>query len=211
MVRVAIADPFGIVRRGVRSIVEAHPDWIACGEAADGQDAIDLGLREKPDVMVLEIALPTVNGLTVIRRIRKMLPTTRVLVFTGFDDEETIGNSLSAGARGYLLKSESDHHLDAAISAVAVDRPYFSSPVSDLLLRGLRSGRRPTLLANFSSRELEVAQLVAEGHSNKVIARMLSLSIKTVESHRGGAMRKAGVRSAAELVRFAVSQNLIHA
>jgi DNA-binding NarL/FixJ family response regulator len=125
------------------------------------------------------------------------------------DDDETVSGGLAAGARGYVLKSDSEQYLAAAISALGANKPYFSSLVSEMLLDAAINDRKRSRLESFTVRELEVAQLIAEGNSNKQIARRLDISIKTVESHRSAAMRKAGVRSAAEFVRFAIKHNLI--
>ena len=209
MMRILIADDHEIVRRGVRQIVEAHPGWEVCGEAADGQEALNLAIQEKPDVMVLDVSLPIMNGIAVTRRLRQDAPQTKVLLFTMHDDDETVSAGLSAGARGYLLKMENEQLLETAISALGANRPYFSSVVSELLLDAAVHDRRKSRLESFTNRELEVAQLISEGNSNKHIARLLSLSVKTVESHRAAAMRKAGVHTTAEFVRFAIKQKLI--
>ena len=209
MLRILIADDHEIVRRGVRQIVEAHPGWEVCGEAADGQAALNLAIKEKPDVMVLDVSLPIMNGIAVTRRLRQDAPQTKVLLFTMHDDDETVSAGLSAGARGYLLKMENEQLLETAISALGANRPYFSSVVSELLLDAAVHDRRKSRLESFTNRELEVAQLISEGNSNKQIARQLQISVKTVESHRAAAMRKAGVRTAAEFVRFGIKHNLI--
>jgi DNA-binding NarL/FixJ family response regulator len=211
MLRVLIADDHEIVRRGIRDIIESHPGWEVCGEAADGQSALDLAVTQRPDVAVLDISLPVLNGIIVTRRLRQESPRTNVLLFTMHDDDETVSGGLAAGARGYLLKSDSEDHLEAAISALGANRPYFSSFVSELLLEAAISERKRSRLESFTMREIEVAQLIAEGNSNKQIARLLKISVKTVESHRAAAMRKADVRTAAEFVRFAIKHNLIRA
>jgi DNA-binding NarL/FixJ family response regulator len=211
MLRILIADDHDIVRRGVRDIVSSHPGWEVCGEASDGREALAIGLREKPDVVILDVSLPLLNGIGVTRQLRQALPKTEVLLFTMHDDEETVTSGLAVGARGYLHKTDSDQHLVAAVSALGAHRPYFSSAVSELLLNAALQDRKRSHLDLFTGRELEVAQLIAEGHSNKQIARMLTISVKTVESHRAAAMRKAGVRTAAEFVRFAIKHNMIQA
>ncbi len=211
MLRILIADDHEIVRKGVRDVIEDHPGWEVCGEAADGQEALMLALREKPDIAVLDVSLPFVNGVALTRRLQKECPTIRVLLFTMHDDDETVSTGLAAGARGYVLKSDSESHLEAAISALGANRLYFSSPVSELLLEAALNERKRSRLETFTMREMEVAQLIAEGNANKQIARLLNISVKTVESHRAAAMRKAGVRTAAELVRFAIKHNMIQA
>jgi len=209
MLRILIADDHEIVRKGVRDVIEAHPGWEVCGEAADGQAALDIALRERPDVAVLDVALPLLNGVALTRRLKQECPATNVLLFTMHDDDETVSGGLAAGARGYVLKTDSERYLEAAISALGANRPYFSSFVSELLLDAAINDRKRSRLESFTIRELEVAQLIAEGNSNKQIARRLEISIKTVESHRSAAMRKAGARTAAEFVRFAIKHNLI--
>jgi len=191
--------------------VEGHPGWEVCAEAADGQQALDLAMQEKPDIAILDVSLPLLNGVALTRRLRQERPATRVLLFTMHDDDETVSGGLAAGARGYVLKTDSEQHLEAAIAALSANRPYFSSVVSELLLNAAMNDRKRSRLESFTIRELEVAQLIAEGNSNKQIARLLNISIKTVESHRSAAMRKAGVRTAAEFVRFAIKHNLIQA
>lgn len=211
MLRILIADDHEIVRKGVRDVIEAHPGWEVCGEAADGQNALEIALREKPDVAVLDVSLPVLNGVALTRRLKQECPKIAVLLFTMHDDDETVSGGLAAGARGYVLKTDSERYLEAAISALGANRPYFSSFVSELLLDAAVNDRKRSRLESFTVRELEVAQLIAEGNSNKQIARLLGISIKTVESHRAAAMRKAGVRTAAEFVRFAIKHNLIQA
>ncbi|HSZ53268.1 MAG TPA: response regulator transcription factor [Caulobacteraceae bacterium] len=209
MLRILIADDHEIVRKGVRDVIEGHPGWQVCAEASDGQQALELALKEKPDIAVLDVTLPILNGIAVTQRLRKDQPHIRVLLFTMHDDDDTVSRGLAAGARGYVLKSDSESHLEAAISALGANRPYFSSPVSELLLDAALNERKRSKLESFTIRELEVAQLIAEGNSNKQIGRLLDISIKTVESHRAAAMRKAGVHTAAEFVRFAIKHNLI--
>jgi len=193
----------------VREVIQGHAGWHVCAEASDGQQALQLALKEKPDIAVLDVSLPLLNGVALTRRLHKELPHTRVLLFTMHDDDETITTGLASGARGFVLKSDSEHHLEAALSALGANRPYFSSPVSEFLLDAALNDRKRSRLETFTMRELEVAQLIAEGKNNKQVARLLDISVKTVESHRAATMRKAGARTAAELVRFAIKHNLI--
>lgn len=209
MLRILIADDHEIVRKGVRDVIEAHPGWELCGEAADGQEALAIALKETPDVAVIDVSLPKLNGIALTRRLRQDCPGVKVLLFTVHEDDETVSSGLAAGARGYVLKSDSESHLEAAISALANNQPYFSSVVSELLLNAALNERARSPLESFTVRELQIAQLIAEGNSNKQISRLLGISIKTVESHRSAAMRKAGARTAAEFVRFAIKHNLI--
>ena len=209
LLRILLADDHEVVRRGVRDIIETNPAWTVVGEAADGETAYQLALSERPDVAVLDISLPQINGLTLTRRLKQDAPDIGILLFTMRDDDEAVNEGIAAGARGYILKTDTEQHLSAAISAIGARRPYFSPYVSEILLEALTQDRKRSRLQSFTVRELEVAQLIAEGASNKMIARSLNISIKTVESHRAAAMRKAGARSAAAFVRFAIKQNLI--
>ena len=211
MLRILIADDHEIVRRGVRDLIEAHADWEVCGDAADGQQALDLALANTPDIAILDISMPLLNGIVLTRRLRQERPSIRVLLYTVHEDEETVTSGLSAGARGYLLKTDSEQQLEAAISALGANRPFFSNIVSQVLIKSMIYEHRRGPLETFTVRELEVAQLIAEGNVNKQVARRLGISVKTVESHRAAAMRKAGVHTGAEFVRFAIRHNLIQA
>jgi DNA-binding NarL/FixJ family response regulator len=211
MLRILVADDHDMVRRGVRDVIENHPSWMVCAEAANGQQAFDLSQREKPDIAILDVSLPILNGVALARLLQKECPKVRVLLFTMHDDDETVSSALAAGVRGYVLKSDTGVNLEAAISALQANRLYFSSPVSELMLYAALNERKKSRLESFTTRELEVAQLIAEGRVNKEIARQLNISIKTVESHRAAGMRKAGVQTAAALVRFAIKHKMIQA
>jgi len=209
VLRILLADDHEVVRRGVSEIISANPAWEVVGEAADGDTAFEMALKLRPDIAVLDVSLPHMNGVTLTRRLKQEAPEISVLLFTMRDDDETVNEGLAAGAKGYILKTDTQQHLSAAISAIGARRPYFSPWVSELLLDGLVQDRKRSRLKTFTVRELEVAQLIAEGQSNKAIARDLNISVKTVETHRASAMRKAGVRTAGEFVRFAIKQHLI--
>src|SRR6185312_2136695 len=190
MLQILIADDHEIVRRGVRGIIESQPGWEVVCEASDGHEVLDLAQRFRPNIAILDVSLPGLNGIAVTRQLRHACPDTEVLLFTMHDDDETVSGGLAAGARGYVLKNDGDKSLVSAIQALGAHRPYFSSVVSALLLDAAVNDRRKSRLESFTVRELEVAQLIAEGESNKRIARTLGISIKTVESHRAAAMRK---------------------
>lgn len=209
MLRILIADDHEIVRRGVRHVIEHHPGWEVCGEAADGETALAIAIREQPDIAILDVSLPALGGIMITRRLKLDSPSTRVLLFTMHDDEETVNGGLAAGARGYLLKADSGQHLEAAILALGARKPYFSSLVAEMLLEAAVTDRKRSRLESFTARELQIAQLIAEGNSNKEVAGRLEIAVKTVESHRAAAMRKAGVRTAGQFVRFAIKNNLI--
>ena len=210
MTRILIADDHDVVRSGLRSILETHPDWEVVAEAADGKEAIAKAVETKPDVAVIDYALPLINGVEVTRHIRRRLPGTDVLIFTMHDSEALIGEVLSAGARGFLLKSDAKRHLLEAIETLAAHKPFFTSKVSETLLKSYlqKPSRTQSIL---TPREREIVQLIAEGHSNKQIAGILNLNLKTVETHRAAVMRKLNLSSAAALVRYAVRNKYLEA
>jgi DNA-binding NarL/FixJ family response regulator len=208
--RILLADDHLVVRRGLRALLEARHEFVVCAEACEGREAIDLALRHKPDVAVVDVSLPVLNGIEVARQIRRGSPTTEVLIFTMHDNDELISEVLHAGARGYLLKSDTDDQIISAVTALIRHKPYFSSRVSEALLDKFNSAAGAQSNA-LTAREREIVQLIAEGNSNKRIALLLDISVKTVETHRAAAMRKLGIRSTAELVRYAVRNKLIQA
>ena len=210
MVRILIADDHDVVRSGLRSVLEAQPRWEVIAEAADGKDAIDKAIEAKPDVAVLDHSLPIVNGVEVTRQIRARLPRTEVLIFTMHDNEALIAELLKAGAKGYLLKSDAKRYLIAAIESLAVHKPFFTARVSEALLDSFLTGTNQ-LGSALTNRERSVVQLIAEGHTNKQIARLLNISIKTVETHRATVMRKLNLASSADLVRYAIRNKLVEA
>jgi DNA-binding NarL/FixJ family response regulator len=211
VLRVIVADAHEVVRLGVKSLIQSHPGWELSGQASDGREVLELVLRERPDIAVLEVSLPSMSGVVLARRLRQEAPATSVLLYTTREDDESICAGLEAGARGYVLKTDSTEHLEAAISALATRKLYFSPRVSEFLLETAVNGRKGPRRDAFTTREHEVAQMMSEGQGNKQIARLLAISIKTVESHRAAAMRKAGTRSGAEFVRFAIRNNLFPA
>jgi DNA-binding NarL/FixJ family response regulator len=208
VVRIVIADDHEIVRRGLRALLETRDDFVVCAEAADGRAAVDLTVQHTPDVAVLDLSLPVLNGIDATRQIRRSSPITEVLVFTVHESDEAITEALHAGARGYLNKSEVDAQIVNAVETLARHRPFFSSQVSETLLDRFNSGA-PGHSSGLTARELEVVQLVAEGNSNKTIALSLNISVKTVETHRSASMRKLSLRTTAELVRYAIRNKLV--
>jgi DNA-binding NarL/FixJ family response regulator len=210
MTRILIADDHEAVRSGLRTIIEAQPNLEVVAEPADGREAILQAIETKPDIAVLDYSMPLINGIEATRRIRARLPKTEVLIFTMHDSEMVIQELLQAGARGYVLKSDTKHHLIDAIKSLANHRPYFSAKVSEALLGSFlaRPNGSGSILTN---RERGVVQLVAEGYSNKEIATILNISIKTVETHRATIMRKLELSSSADLVRYAIRNKLVEA
>jgi DNA-binding NarL/FixJ family response regulator len=208
MTRILIADDHAVVRSGVRSIIESHAGWTVVAEAADGKDAIDKAIATQPDVAILDDTLPRINGIEATRQIRLRAPNVEVLILTEHDNEIIMRDAFSAGARGYLLKTEAEQELVAAIETLALHRPYLTGQAMEALLAVFLTDARPTKQL-LTARERSVVQLVAEGHSNKRIAEVLSVSVKTVETHRAAIMRKLELTSAAALVRYAVRHKLI--
>jgi DNA-binding NarL/FixJ family response regulator len=209
-VRILIADDHEIVRSGLRTFVEAHPRWTLVGEAVNGKEAVIKALQSKPDVAVLDYALPLKNGIEATREIRARLPATEVLIFTMYDSDAIIGELLAAGARGFLMKSDTEKYIVPAIDALAMHKPFFTSKVSEALLAAFIKRPEHTHFV-LTPRERGVVQLVAEGYSNKQMAQLLNISVKTVETHRAVVMRKLGLNSSAALVRYAVRNKIIEA
>jgi DNA-binding NarL/FixJ family response regulator len=210
MVRILLADDHAVVRRGLRALLEARQDFEVCAEASNGREAVELALQHRPDVAVLDLALAGLNGIEVTRQIRKEMPGTEVMIFTLHGTESDIRDVLHAGARGYVLKSEADEQIVRAVETLARHHAFFSDHVSETLLDNFVE--QPTAAnsaSHLTAREREVVQLIAEGNSNKKIAHLLSISVKTVETHRSASMRKLDIHSTAELVRYAVREKLI--
>lgn len=208
MTRILIADDHDVIRAGLRSLLQSR--WEIVGEASNGKEAIRKAIELKPDVAVLDYSMPMINGVEATRQIRLRVPTVEVLIFTMHESEGLMRELLEAGARGYLLKSDAKNYLIDAIESLAAHRPFFTAKVSDTLLEAYlaRSSTTETVL---TSRERGVVQLIAEGHSNKQIANVLSISVKTVESHRAAVMRKLNLSSAAAVVRYAVRNKIVEA
>ncbi len=205
-IRILIADDHEIVRLGTRSILDAQPNWKVVAEAADGKQAIARAMETRPEVAVIDYSLPIINGIEVTRQLHSRLAATEVLIFTMHDNEMLVDELLTAGARGYLLKSDATDCLVRAVAAVAAHKPFFTDQVSETLLHSYRTSRRPSIL---TPREREIVQLIAESCTNKQIAHILRLSIKTVESHRSAVMRKLNLSSSASLVRYAVRNKFV--
>jgi DNA-binding NarL/FixJ family response regulator len=208
VIRVLIADDHEVVRSGLRSFVEAQPNWHVVAEASEGPEAIVKAVETRPDVAVVDYSLPLVNGIEVARQIRARLPKTEVLIFTMHDNETLIQQLLKAGARGYLVKTDAKQHLLAAIEALASHKPYFTSKISEPFLESYFAKSRPAG-SPLSNRERGVVQLIAEGHTNKEMAEVLNLSAKTVETHRASIMRKLNLCSSAALVRYAIRNKIV--
>jgi DNA-binding NarL/FixJ family response regulator len=212
MVRILLADDHDVVRRGLRWLLEAQPGWQVVAEARTGREAVALAAEWRPDIAIIDLAMPELNGLEATRRIRKELPGTEVLVFTAHQAERLMREALLAGARGFLLKSDAGERLVAAVASLAGHRPFFSAQVSEVLLDAfVRGSASPSTLESevLTAREREIVQLLAEGRGNREIGEALGISAKTVETHRAAIMRKLGIGSLAGLVRYAVRNQLV--
>jgi DNA-binding NarL/FixJ family response regulator len=207
--RILIADDHEVVRSGLRAIVESRANWVVAGEAIDGEQAVELVLETKPDVAIVDYSMPILNGLEVSRRIRSARPRTEVLVLTMHENEEILTEALLAGVRGFLFKSDAKRHLVSAIEELLDHRPYFTSAMVEKLLHDYQHNKQNKLKMLLTLREENVVQLIAEGHTNKSISAILKLSVKTVETHRASAMRKLGISSTAEVVRYAIRRKLV--
>ncbi|MDW8343702.1 MAG: response regulator transcription factor [Verrucomicrobiae bacterium] len=207
MTRIVLADDHEVVRRGVRSLLESKPGWEVCGEASNGREAVELVRRLKPDVVVVDLSMPELNGLEAVRQMCRLQPRPAVVVFSMHDAEQLVRDVLQAGALGYVLKSEAAQHLVAAVESVRAGKPYFAGPVARTVLDGFLKAERSA--ETLTTREREIIQLVAEGQSNKDIARRLGISVKTVETHRAALMRKLGLRDVTDVVRYAVRNRII--
>jgi DNA-binding NarL/FixJ family response regulator len=215
MVRILLADDHDIVRRGLREQLSQHEGWEICGEATNGREAVRMASKLEPDVAVIDLSMPELNGLEATRQIRRELPNTEVLIFTMHETEQLIREVLSAGARGYVLKSDAGLQLTSAVEALVHGKPFFTSKVSEALLDAfLKSSAKPdegSVFRTLTEREREIVQMLAEGKSNKEIANKLSISVKTVETHRATVMRKLDINSIVELVHYAIRNQLVEA
>ena len=210
---VLIVDDHEVVRRGLRALIESHPGWEVCGEATTGREAVQKASKLKPNVVVMDIAMPELNGLEATRQILKAIPRTPVLILTVHESEQVVHEVLKAGAQGIVLKSDASRDLVAAIEALSQHKVFFTSSVAKIMLEGYRkkgshdesSENPPSVL---SPREREIIQLLAEGKSNNEVADMLYISAKTVETHRAHVMQKLNLHSITQLVHYAIRNKI---
>jgi DNA-binding NarL/FixJ family response regulator len=212
-IRIILADDHGIVRKGLRFVLEQEPAMEVVGEAGDGREAIRLAEELKPDVVVMDIAMPNLNGIDATAQIVKREPRAGVIILSVHSDESYILRALTAGAKGYLLKDSADNDLVRAVQAVAQGRPFFSPAITQTLLedymRYLQQRGLEDSYDLLTEREREVLQLLAEGKSNKEVASLLNLSLYTVETHRTHLMQKLNLHNTAEIVLYAVRKKII--
>jgi DNA-binding NarL/FixJ family response regulator len=214
--QILIADDHELVRKGLRTVLESQPGWNVCGEAVNGRQAVELARELEPDVIVLDVTMPELNGLEATRQIRKALPKAEVLILTMHESDQLVGEVLAAGARGYILKADTSRLLVAALEALAQHRPFFTGAASEVVLGGYLRPGQPARndsreLPRLTAREREIVQLLAEGKSNKEVAVALGVSVKTVDAHRANVMHKLNLHSVTALVRYAIRNKIIEA
>jgi DNA-binding NarL/FixJ family response regulator len=213
--RILIADDHEVVRRGLSTLLQTHDGWEICGEAKDGREAVEMAKQLRPDVVILDIGMPNLNGLAATRQLSQQYPHLKIIVLTITDSDQVIREALDAGARGFVLKSDAVRDLVSAVDALEHNRMFFTPRVNDMVLAGFldkgerASGNEPPMSAKLTPREREVIQLLAEGKSSKEVACLLNLSTKTAETHRSNIMRKLDFHSIRDLVVYAVKNDII--
>jgi DNA-binding NarL/FixJ family response regulator len=213
--RIVVADDHPLMRRGICDLLESEPGWKVVAEASNGREAVEAMTGSKPDILVIDLAMPELNGLTATREILRALPKTGVVLLTMHKTEQVIREVLESGARGFVLKSDAGQNLVAAVKTVAAGKPFFTPNVADVVLKGyLRSNSKSGSRANLpvlTTRELQVMQLLAEGKANKAVANVMQISVKTVEAHRSNINRKLSFKTTSDLVRYAVRNGIVDA
>jgi DNA-binding NarL/FixJ family response regulator len=212
--RILIADDHDLMRRGLKSLLESHPGWTICAEAQTGREAVEKAKQLRPEIAVLDITMPELNGIEAARKIQKASPITEILILSVHYSDQLVRDVVGAGVRGYIVKSDSDRDLVAAVEALAKHRPFFTPLATEAMLTGLNSAssglEKPEPTEDrLTSREREILQLLSEGKSSKEVASVLDLSVKTAETHRSNIMRKLKIHNVTELVRYAVRNRII--
>lgn len=215
--RILVADDHDLMRRGIKTLLQTHTGWEVCGEAQTGREAVSRTEELKPDIVVLDISMPDLNGIEAARRIRKASPETEVLILSLHFSDQLIREIVEAGVRGYIVKSDSDRDLIVAVETLAKHKPFFTPRATEVILSnfnntgGTRVEVPETVQDRLTSREREIVQLLAEGKSSKEVANSLNISVKTAETHRANIMRKLQLHTVSELVRYAVRNQIIEA
>ena len=213
--RILIADDHEVVRRGLCALLQGHESWEICGDAKDGREVVEKARLLKPDIVILDVGMPNLNGFAATRQLLQENPQQKVIVLTITDSDQVIREALDAGARGFVLKSDAARDLVTAVEALQRNRMFFTPRVNDMVLAGfLDTGHKPSngevpRLPTLTPREREVIQLLAEGKSSKEVASVLNLSTKTAETHRSNIMRKLDIHSIRDLVVYAVKNDII--
>jgi len=209
---ILLADDHAIVRTGLRALVQSHEGWEVCAEAANGREAVDYAAQFKPDVAIVDIGMPELNGLEATRQILAVSPQTEVLILTMHQSEGVVHEVLKAGARGYVLKSDADQNLLAAVEMLLQHKPFLTPNVTDVVLSkfiNVQEQLEADLPSRVTPREREIIQLLAEGKANKEVATTLNISTRTVETHRSRIMHKLGISSLGDLVRYAIRNGIV--
>jgi DNA-binding NarL/FixJ family response regulator len=210
MVRIFLADHHVLIRGGLRTLLRTRSHFVICGEADNGIEAVKCAIQAKADVLIMNVNMPDINGIEATRQIRKAVPNTEILIFTAESNEDIMRECIRAGASGYLLKSAPDEQIIEAIEALAEHRGYYSGSVTAKLLRAANNGsHNGSNGSRLTTREREILRLIAQGRRSKEIAQMLGVSLRTVETHRAAGMRKLNLHSVAEVVRYAIQEQLI--
>ena len=212
--RILIADDHDLMRRGVRAMLETHAGWEVCGEAKTGREAVQMADELKPDIIILDISMPDLNGVEAAKRIRRASAAVEILILSMHYSEQLIREIVDAGVRGYIVKSDSDRDLIIAVETLTKHKPFFTPHATEVILGNFNPGGPavplPELVSDrLTSREREIVQLLAEGKSSKEVASSLGISVKTAETHRANIMRKLELHSVSELVRYAVRNQII--
>ncbi len=214
--RILIADDHDVMREGTRAVIERQPGWEVCGIACTGREAVAQAIQLQPDIVIMDMSMPDLNGLDAAVQIKRRLPRTEILMFTAHETDELIREVFEVGVKSFIFKSQAHTYLIDAIQSLAQHKPFFTSKVSETLFadilnrsaphsNGSRTGQR------LSAREREIVQLLSEGGSNKEVADTLGISVRTAETHRASILRKLGLDSTASLVRYAIRNKIIEA
>jgi DNA-binding NarL/FixJ family response regulator len=209
-VRILIADDHGVVRKGLRALLDSRRGWQVCAEVANGRDAVEKATKLKPDVAILDIGMPGLGGVEATRQIRKASPKTEVLILSAHGSEKLAREVVEAGARGYLLKEDANHSLFAAVEALRRHSPYFTSKIAAWIARDKRGAPAKASKSMLTPRQRETVQLLAEGKTNKEVASLLNISVKTVETHRANIMLRLNLHSVTDLVHYAIRNEIVH-
>lgn len=214
-VRILLADDHKVVRQGTRALLSTIPEWEIVGEADNGRDAVALTAELKPDIVILDITMPELNGLDAARQIKRTSPETEILIFTAQETEKLVHDVFDSGARSYIMKTDAADHLIDAIKALSEHKHFFTSRISEIVfarcIQGKQALEGTPENSRITDREREIVQLLGEGKSSKEIAIILGISLRTVETHRAAIMKKLGLKSFSALIRYAVRNQIIEA
>jgi DNA-binding NarL/FixJ family response regulator len=212
-VSILIADDHAVVRRGLRALLETQPGWTICGEASTGNEAVEKARQLQPDIVILDIGMPELNGLAATVQIHEVAPNAPVLVLTMHSGEELIQSCLRAGAQGYVLKSDAERDLISAVKALVQHRTFFTQAATNVVMEKLRDKQKEAgdevVVESLTQREQEIVQLLAQGRSNKEVGASLGISTRTVETHRANIMGKLHLQTFSDLMRYAIRKKMV--